>query len=95
MYSSPNGAKASRTTAFVFSTDEKDNIAIEKNTKTGDTYYYYYDNKNRITDVVRMNQFNQKMLPDYIFEYNNAGLIAQMTTTEEGGSYNYLEIYLW
>jgi hypothetical protein len=82
-------------TAFVFSTDENNNISIEKNTKTGDTYYYYYDDKNRITDVVRLNKFNQKMLPDYIFEYNNAGLITQMTTTEEGGSYYYIWKYTY
>ena len=42
-----------------------------------------------------MNQFNQKMLPDYIFEYNNAGLIAQMTTTEEGGSYYFIWRYTY
>jgi hypothetical protein len=82
-------------TIFLFSTDDNNNIAIEKNTKTGDTYYYYYDGKNRITDVVRLNKFNQKMLPDYIFEYNNAGLITQMTTTEEGGSYYYIWKYTY
>jgi hypothetical protein len=82
-------------TIFLFSTDEKNNISIEKNTKTGDTYYYYYDTKNRITDVVRLNQFNQKMLPDYIFEYTNTGLVAQMTTTEEGGSYYFIWKYTY
>lgn len=82
-------------TTFVFSTDDNNNIAIEKNTKTGDTYYYYYDNRNQITDVVRLNKFNQKMLPDYIFEYNNTGLITQMTTTEEGGSYYYIWKYTY
>ena len=76
-----------------FSADERNNVAIEKNSKTGDTYYYYYDSKNRLTDVVRQNRFNQKMLPDYVFEYNNAGLITQMTTTEEGGSYYYIWKY--
>ncbi len=80
---------------FIFSTDEKNNISIEKNTKTGDTYYYYYDNKNRITDVVRLNKFNQKMLPDYIFEYNNEGLVTQMTSTEEGGSYYFIWKYTY
>ena len=82
-------------TSFIFSKDENNNISIEKNTKTGDTYYYYYDGKNRITDVVRLNKFNQKMLPDYIFEYNNAGLVTQMTTTEEGGSYYYIWKYTY
>ena len=82
-------------TSFIFSKDENNNISIEKNTKTSDTYYYYYDGKNRITDVVRLNKFNQKMLPDYIFEYNNAGLVTQMTTTEEGGSYYYIWKYTY
>ena len=80
---------------ILFSTDEKNNISIEKNTKTGETYYYYYDSKNRLTDVVHLNPFNQKMLPDYVFEYNAAGLITQMTTTEEGGSYYYIWKYTY
>ncbi|MGG9961062.1 hypothetical protein [Ferruginibacter sp. SUN106] len=83
----------SDSTLFLFSPDESNNVSIEKNTRTGDTYYYYYDTKNRITDVVRLNKYNQKMLPDYIFEYNNAGLITQMTATEEGGSYYFIWKY--
>ncbi len=82
-------------TVIVFSADEAGNIAIEKNTKTGDTYYYYHDNKKRLTDVVRLNPYNQKMLPDYMFEYNYAGQIAQMTTTEEGGSYYFIWKYTY
>jgi hypothetical protein len=82
-------------TAIVFSTDENGNIGIEKNTKTGDTYYYYYDAKKRLTDVVRLNPYNQKMLPDYMFEYNSAGLVTQMTTTEEGGSYYFIWKYTY
>ncbi len=82
-------------TVYLFSADEKNNITIEKNTKTGVTYYYYYDAKNRLTDVVRLNQFNKKMLPDYMFEYNNEGLITQMTTTEEGGSYYFIWKYTY
>ncbi len=82
-------------TVIIFSADESGNIAIEKNTKTGDTYYYYHDNKKRLTDVVRLNPYNQKMLPDYMFEYNYAGQIAQMTTTEEGGSYYFIWKYTY
>ena len=80
---------------IVFSADESGNVAIEKNTKTGDTYYYYYDNKKRLTDVVRLNPYNQQMLPDYMFEYNYGGQISQMTTTEEGGSYYYIWKYTY
>ncbi len=85
----------SDTTIILFSADENKNISIEKDTKSGKSYYYYYDTNNRLTDIVHLNTFNQKMLPDYIFEYNTAGLITQMTTTEEGGSYYYIWKYTY
>jgi hypothetical protein len=80
---------------ILFSPDEKANVGIEKDSKSGATFYYYYDTRNRLTDVVHLNQFNQQMLPDYVFEYNGAGLITQMTTTEEGGSYYYIWKYTY
>jgi hypothetical protein len=80
---------------ILFSLDERNNIGIEKNTKTGATYYYYYDDRKRLTDVVHLNPFNQMMLPDYMFEYNAAGLISQMTSTEEGGSYYFIWKYTY
>jgi hypothetical protein len=83
------------TTLILFSTDDKNNISIEKDTKTGKSYYYYYDAKNRLTDVVHLNPYNQRMLPDYVFEYNNAGQVTQMTTTEEGSSYYYIWKYTY
>jgi hypothetical protein len=76
----------------VFSRDEKGNISIEKNSRTGKTYYYYYDEKNRLTDVVTENDLAGKMLPDYMFEYDEAGRISKMLNTEEGGGGNY---YFW
>ncbi|MFZ1784440.1 MAG: hypothetical protein WAU23_04510, partial [Ferruginibacter sp.] len=81
------------TSIILFSTDDRINVSIEKDTKSGATFYYYYDSKNRLTDVVHLNKFNNKMLPDYMFAYNNAGQISQMTTTEEGGSYYYIWKY--
>lgn len=83
------------TSIVLFSIDDQNNVSIEKDTKSGATYYYYYDNKNRLTDIVHLNPFNNKMLPDYIFAYNAAGQISQMTTTEEGGSYYYLWKYTY
>ena len=83
------------TTIITFAEDEAGNTGIEKNSKTGDTYYYYYDAKKRLTDVVRLNPANQKMLPDYMFEYNYSGQIIQMTTTEEGGSYYFVWKYTY
>ncbi|MBC7935454.1 MAG: hypothetical protein H7Y86_08905 [Rhizobacter sp.] len=79
-------------TAILFAKDEYGNIAIEKDTRSGTKYYYYYDAKQRLTDVVQENDFKIRMYPDYIFEYNNsAGQLSQMTTTEEGGN----DYYVW
>jgi hypothetical protein len=78
---------------ILFSVDERKNISIEKDTKSGSLYYYYYDSKNRLTDVVHLNPRSEKMLPDYVFEYNNAGQISQMTSTEDNGSYYYIWKY--
>ncbi|MBK7882662.1 MAG: hypothetical protein IPJ81_01610 [Chitinophagaceae bacterium] len=83
------------TVVILFSPDEKNNIAIEKDTKTGSKYFYYYDAKNRLTDVVHTNDFKTKPLPDYMFEYNGAGLLSQMTNTEEGGNYYYIWKYMY
>lgn len=79
-------------TIILFALDEQNNIAIEKDTKSGTKYYYYYDAKKRLTDIVQANDFKTGLLPDYLFEYNNsAGLVSQMTSTEEGRN-NY---YVW
>ncbi len=76
---------------ILFLHDENNNISIEKDTKSGSKYYYYYDEKSRLTDIAHSNEFKQKVLSDYIFEYNGAGLLTQMTTTEEGGN----DYYIW
>lgn len=79
------------TTLILFSVDENGNIALEKNTKTGKKYFYYYDAKNQLTDIVPSSEDGKRLKPDYIFEYNNAGLITKMTSVEEGSS-NY---FVW
>ena len=82
-------------TTILFLPDEKNNISIEKDTKSGSKYYYYYDEKNRITDIVHSNEFKPALLADYLFEYDNANQLTQMTTTEEGGSYYYIWRYTY
>lgn len=83
-------------TLILFALDENDNVGIEKDTRSGTKFYYYYDAKRRITDIVQENDFKTRLLPDYIFEYNNsAGLLSQMTTTEEGGNYYYVWKYTY
>ncbi|MEO6406968.1 MAG: hypothetical protein ABIY51_03465 [Ferruginibacter sp.] len=71
-----------------FALDERNNLGIEKDSKTGNKFYYYYDEKNRPTDIVSSNDFKKGLVPTYVFEYNNSGLITQMTVSEEGiGNY--------
>lgn len=72
-------------TAIFFSLDESGNVAIEKDSRTGGKYYYYYDSRNRLTDIVHMNEYKQEMIPDYQFEYNSAGQLIQMVSVEDGG----------
>jgi hypothetical protein len=78
-------------TDILFTTDESGNITLEKDTKNGTKFYYYYDTQNRLTDIVQANEFTKNLKPDYMFEYNSAGQITQMTAVEEGSS-NY---FIW
>ena len=79
------------TTDILFALDENGNVAIEKDTKNGTKFFYYYDSKRRLTDIVQANEYSKNAKPDYIFEYNNAGLITQMTSLEEGSK----SFYVW
>ena len=77
-----------------FTTDDKGNAIDEEeiiNGRKGKKYFYYYDDKNRLTDVVHYNDRAKRLLPDYMYEYNPAGQIKQMTSTEDGVS-NY---FIW
>jgi hypothetical protein len=76
-----------------FTIDDKGNVSEEQEVAVyGKHYYYYYDDSSRITDIVRYNLVKQKAIPDFTFEYNDAGQMVQMIATEEGISGNY---YLW
>jgi hypothetical protein len=81
----------SDSTVILFANDERNNVSIEKDTKSGAKYYYYYDAKNRLTDIVQANDFRTSLHPDYIFEYNSANQVSQMTATEEGGN----DYFVW
>ena len=69
--------------------DEKGNIIEEhsvRNKKTLPTYYYYYDDKNRLTDIVRYNAQARRLLPDYIFEYDDEGRVSTVVIVPEDSS---------
>lgn len=81
-----NGAD---TTIVNFKLDEKENVVEERSVHAGveqPVVYYYYDDKGHLTDVVRFNSRAKRLLPDYIFEYDEAGRISMMLVTTDGGA---------
>jgi hypothetical protein len=52
--------------------------------------YYYYDDKNRLSDIVRFNQKLKKLMPDILFEYDDNNRVIQKITTTSSISLGYL-----
>ncbi len=76
-----------------FEVDEMGNVIEERNFKTrvlSDPIYYYYDEKNRLTDIVRFNYKANRLLPDFLFEYDDSDRVIQKITTTSGGNLGYL-----
>ncbi len=77
------------TTHIEFDYDEFGNIGEEnwkKNGRVVETYYYYYNAKNQLTDIVRFNSRAKRLLPDYLFEYDSTGKVSSMTQVSTGSS---------
>lgn len=76
-----------------FKTDESGNVIEEQNFKKGkgsDPLYYYYDTKNNLTDIVRYNTKAKRLLPDFMFEYDDQNRVIQKITTLSNLSLGYL-----
>ena len=76
-----------------FVTDENGNVIEERNFRRGvlaDPVYYYYDERNRLTDIVRFNYKANRLLPDYLFEYDENDRVIQKITTTSGKNLGYL-----
>ncbi|MBC8035080.1 MAG: hypothetical protein H7Y03_13085 [Chitinophagaceae bacterium] len=79
----------SDTTLVKFTNDEKGNIGEEESFRKNISLakvYYYYDDKNRLTDVVRYNERAKRLMPDYEFEYEENNALASMTLTPQTGA---------
>jgi len=77
------------TTLYTFVIDEKGNVVEEHGKRKGEqepTIYYYYDDKGRLTDIVRYNVRAQRLLPTNVFSYNTAGNLAGMLLVPEGSN---------
>jgi YD repeat-containing protein len=76
-----------------FVVDENGNVLEERNVRRGiftDPVYYYYDDKKRLTDIVRFNYKANRLLPDYLFEYDANDRVIQKITTTSGQNIGYL-----
>jgi YD repeat-containing protein len=77
-------------TTFVrFIPDEKGNIGEERATRNKEalpSIYYYYDDSNRLTDIVRYNIKARRLLPDNILEYGEGGRLSSLLAVQEGAS---------
>jgi len=77
------------TTVVRFVLDEKGNVAEERARRNGidlPVVYYYYDANNHLTDVVRYNNKARRLLPDYVFEYDDQGKKISTLVVPEGSS---------
>ena len=76
-----------------FVLDNNGNVIEEWNVKRGvfsDPIHYYYDEKNRLTDIVRFNHKANRLLPDFLFEYDDNDRVIQKITTITGQSIGYV-----
>jgi YD repeat-containing protein len=78
---------------YRFTIDEKGNVVDEQLYRRGvgtDPIYYYYDEKDRLTDVVRYNKKTKKLLPTLMFEYDESDRIIQKMTILSTNNPDYL-----
>jgi len=77
----------------IFTRDEDGNISEERAYRGGkETYflYYYYDDKNRLIDIVRYNKKLARLIPDIMFEYDDRDRVIQKITTTSDRVIGYL-----
>jgi YD repeat-containing protein len=92
------------TSEYRFTLDEHGNIADETRYRKGigadsvyyiyenQRVYYYYDDHNRVTDIVRYNKKAKRLLPDIILEYDANNRIIRRTTTVSSTTPDY---FVW
>jgi YD repeat-containing protein len=79
---------------ITFSTDSLGRVISERERGKYDTVpteYYKYDDRGNMTDIYHYNPLRQKLEPDYLFDYDNHGRLAEKTTVTMNTN-NYL---LW
>jgi hypothetical protein len=81
---------------YEFSLDEKKNIADEFMVRNGvkydPTYYYYYDENNRLSDIAQYNRIAKRIMPDLIFTFDEKNNLVQKLATVPGPVTGYVTI---
>ncbi|MEP7257893.1 MAG: hypothetical protein ABI687_05890 [Flavitalea sp.] len=83
------------TTIVLFVLDENGNVTEENSSRNGvglPSVYYYYDAGKRLTDIVSYSVKAKRLLPLYVFEYNESGQPLSMIVVPEGTD-NYQKWY--
>ncbi len=77
------------TSVVSFKLDEAGNVIEEQETRRfvkEEPFYYYYDAKNRLTDIVRFNKKAGRLMPEQMFEYSVRNNLIQRTTIPQNSS---------
>jgi hypothetical protein len=82
--------KNKRDTTYIdFKIDENGNISEETETQKriqSRPYFYYYNEYNQLTDIVRYSDRAKQLLPEYMFEYSSANQVIQKITVPSNNS---------
>lgn len=62
-------------------------VSYRRGIETDHVYYYYNDEKNRLTDIVRFNKAIKQLVPEIIFTYDESGRVIQKIISTEGDNY--------
>lgn len=85
-----NGTDSSE---YRFTHDDQGNVVMEQMFKRDygfDSVMYYYDERNRLTDVVRYDRRVKQLLPDFMFEYDEQNRVIQKITIVSTTNRDYL-----
>jgi YD repeat-containing protein len=86
------------TTYVDFKLDEKGNVSEETSTHkrvATKPYFYYYNDDNQLTDIVRYNERSKQLLPEYMFEYSPSNQVIQKITVPTNNSDYLIWRYLY
>lgn len=86
------------TTYVNFKLDQQGNVIEETSTHkrlSSKPYFYYYNDNNQLTDIVRYNERAKQLLPEYMFEYSSTNQVIQKITVPSNNSDYLIWRYLY